>query len=381
MTADTLDAKLAVRSPYDKNSFVFVPIPEKLHAKDILLGSSTAVAALEVIRGNMPFIEYPLDELGKFGIQVLAASTCKTTFGVEHRSRLVGLYGASQLISFIEPYLIENREIKKTFLAEECKNSFKLCGPWSLHYTAERLMDARYNHNKKRAAAIGAYVKEIMEGCLAVAKRQAEEHQLMLKVKQQEEEVRAKQAAEQAALQTSTIATTTTITATPDNTVETTSSSAAAAATPITPVLPPLPQAQAPQISQSAVPPQTLVQSTTPPSTPVQSTMPPPPPPSQETAVVQTSPTVAETKTAVTETGSTIKVNFLAEDATAAQTQQPSTPAQSLVMPDIATPATPTTTVADQVPIVPLKASQTEPAKVTVIKPDVQQPLQQSATL
>jgi hypothetical protein len=109
--------------------------------------------------------------------------------------------------------------------------------------------------------------------------------------------------------------------------------------------------------------------------------MPPPPPPPQETAVVQTSPTVAETKTAVTETGSTIKVNFLAEDATAAQTQQPSTPAQSLVMPDIATPATPTTTVAEQVPIVPLKASQTEPAKVTVIKPDVQQPLQQSATL
>lgn len=380
MTADTLDAKLAVRSPYDKNSFVFVPIPEKLHAKDILLGSSTAVAALEVIRGNMPFIEYPLDELGKFGIQVLAASTCKTTFGVEHRSRLVGLYGASQLISFIEPYLIENREIKKTFLAEECKNSFKLCGPWSLHYTAERLMDARYNHNKKRAAAIGAYVKEIMEGCLAVAKRQAEEHQLMLKVKQQEEEVRAKQAAEQAALQTSTIATTTTITATPDNTVETTSSSAVAA-TPVTPVLPPLPQVQAPQLLQSAVPPQTLVQSTTPPSTPVQSTMPPPPPPPQETAVVQMSPTVAETKTAVTETGSTIKVNFLAEDATAAQTQQPSTPAQSLVMPDIATPATPTTTVADQVPIVPLKASQTEPAKVTVVKPDVQQPLQQSATL
>ena len=83
----------------------------------------------------------------------------------------------------------------------------------------------------------------------------------------------------------------------------------------------------------------------------------------------------------MTETGSTIKVNFLAEDATAAQTQQPSTPAQSLVMPDIATPATPTTTVADQVPIVPLKASQTESVKVTAVKPDVQQPLQQSATL
>lgn len=370
MVADTLDAKLAVRSPYDKNSFVFVPIPEKLHAKDILLGSSTAVTALEVIRGNMPFIEYPLDELGKFGIQVLAASTCKTTFGVEHRSRLVGLYGASQLISFIEPYLIENREIKKTFLAEECKNSFKLCGPWSLHYTAERLMDPRYNHNKKRATAVGAYVKEIMEQCLAVAKRQAEEHQLMLKVKQQEEELHAKQAAaEQAALQASTITTTTTTTTT-EHVVE-----------PIVSVTP---------VAQALPPP------------PPPAVLPPPPPPAvlplppspQETSVVQASPlaspTIVETKTAVTETGSTIKVNFLSEDAVTTKSAQPvqpvqptSTPAQPLVMPVTATPspspATPAV-VQDQ-SIVPLQASQTEPAKVTVVKTDVQQPLQQSAML
>jgi hypothetical protein len=185
------DARLAVRSPLNPDIFVFMDLPDNVHPKEMVEATSTARVALQVIQGNRKFFEYPLNSLGLFSLQVLAESTKKSTMPTEHRSRLIGMYGASQFLMSLEQIIRENRSIGVSFLKEEAAGILRHFGAWALHYSAECLKHSAYPYYPERAKRIGDKIEEVLVAAVEEKKREAERLAKAEHIRKEEQQRRA----------------------------------------------------------------------------------------------------------------------------------------------------------------------------------------------
>ncbi|MDD5754095.1 MAG: hypothetical protein PHN45_05010 [Methylococcales bacterium] len=166
--------KISMKSPYN-DTMSYIPIPN-VHCKDLEMVYHLTVMALAVVNQKKSFAEYPLDEIGIAGIRCLAACTPRETKDEnETNSRIIGLYGAARMIKFLEKYLIDKREMKKSFLIEEIKQLCKDNGPWAIHFVAQRLCDPRFEHDPTRANNMGKLILAWFDDFKKDSKRRAEE--------------------------------------------------------------------------------------------------------------------------------------------------------------------------------------------------------------
>lgn len=185
------DARLAVRSPLNPDVFVFMDVPIAIHPKEMLQATSIALLALHVVQSKRKFIEYPLSALGLFGIQVLAESTKKANMSVEHRSRIIGMYTASQFLMSLELFIRENRSISVSFLKQEAIDLYRRFGAWSLHYSIEVLQSSTYPYDPERAARIGQKIEEVLVASVEESKREAERLAKAKHIRMEEQQRRA----------------------------------------------------------------------------------------------------------------------------------------------------------------------------------------------
>lgn len=192
------DARLVVRSPLNPDVFVFMDIPVNIHPTELFQATEMARFALSIIYGKRKCIEYPRTPLGLFSLQVLAESSKKSDMSLEHRSRLVGMYGASQFVMSLEPFIQENRSISVSFLQQEAMELYNKYSTWMLHYSAEVLQSSAYPYDPERAARIGQKIEEVLATVME-EKHQAAER--LAKAERIRKEERRRRAIQQEAAQ------------------------------------------------------------------------------------------------------------------------------------------------------------------------------------